>query len=112
MASRQIASTDLADLRLASQSKDPNVRIVAAWLMGALENTEAIEDLVGLLLDRSFNVQSGVLQCEDEEVVTVGGAAAEALVRLGYAPDVESVFARAKREVHLPPDSPVLRNSY
>jgi len=80
--------------------------------MGALGDVRAVDHLALLLADGESNRNSGVLQCEDEELVSVGGAAAEALVRLGYAANVDGVYERAKREGILPRGCPVLRNSY
>ena len=111
-ASRKIRSTCPNDLILASQDSDPNLRIVACWLMGRLGNPEVIPNLLTLLSDKSPNRYSGALQCEENEAVYVGGAAAEALVQLSYASSVEAVYERAKREHRVPDDSEALRNVY
>jgi len=111
-AAYKIRSACKDDLIRASQDSDPNVRIVACWLMGSLGDPQVIPRLLMLLGDKSQSRCSGLLQCEEAEVVYVGGAAAEALVQLNYASSVEAVYERAKREQHVPDTAEVLRNDY
>ena len=112
MSSRKIASASLKHLKKASQDPDPNVRILASRLMAELGDYQAIDTLVHLLDDDVQNTYSGILQCEDDETIFVGATAAETLVRLGYAPDIESVYERARHKNVLSPDYPVLHNRY
>lgn len=111
-AARKIRSVRRDDLILASQDSDPNVRILACWLMGELGDPKVVPNLLALLGDKSQNRYSGLLQCEEGEVVYVGAAAAEALVRLSYASSVEGVYERAKREHCVPSAVKVLHNIY
>ena len=111
-AAGRISSVRRDDLILASQDSDPNVRILACWLMGELGDPKAVPSLLVLLGDKSQNRCSGLLQCEEAEAVYVGAAAAEALVRLSYASSVEAVYERAKREHRVPSTMEVLHNIY
>jgi hypothetical protein len=85
---------------------EPNKRIVAAKVLGQAghlltdqSRPRVVEELVRLLADGSPNqIGYGAWQDDEETVVFVSATAAESLKELDYAPNVPTVFARARQE--------------
>lgn len=84
---------------------DPNLRIVAAIIIGHLDdligpNQKAyvIPALCNLLNDDAQNQLDGSFQSDEDTVYFVSATAAESLVRLGYEENVHAVTVKAKKE--------------
>lgn len=110
IASRNIANASIQHLKKSSRNADPNVRILAIELLGTSGDKRVIPFLIGHLNDDTQNTPAGIMQCDDDEVIYVGATAAESLVSLGYATDVESVYKRAQNEGIAPIDCSPLHN--
>ena len=83
-----------------------NLRIVAANILGDMkklldkqEKSYIINKLKELLSDGNQNqIDYGIFQSDEDEVYYVSATAAGSLVKLGYAENIDTVYAKAKKE--------------
>ncbi|MBN2411106.1 hypothetical protein JXQ31_05385 [candidate division KSB1 bacterium] len=90
----------------ALRDDDINLRIVAANILGDMkklldkqEKSYIINKLKELLADGSQNqIDYGGFQSDEDEVYYVSATAAGSMAKLGYADNIDTVFAKAKKE--------------
>ncbi len=90
----------------ALKDDDINLRIVAANLLGDMkrlldkqEKNYIINSLKELLTDGNQNqINYGGFQSDEDEVYYVSATAAVSMVKLGYAENIDTVYAKAKKE--------------
>ena len=86
--------------------RDPNLRIVAAVILGCIKNViddemekQIILALLNLLSDSAMNqYEYGSFQSDEDSAYYVSATAAESLVLLGYAENIQAVFDKARKE--------------
>ena len=94
------------DLLEFTDHEDPNIRIVAARVLGRIEDLldekglEVVRaELLRMLNDPTQNdIAYGSSQDDDESSIFVSATAAESLLELGYADDVGAVFKKAQSQ--------------